>query len=204
MCPPPAPPPFRLLLRGVCVVAAFFSTIFAAHGVLMTGQFLDDRIPAGTVVAVLGTTKTGPRLRLDNGEEVVFSNQVLFQQPNPVVIAVGDHVEKRRDSFAYVVNGTALTGTSWVVRHWLLPVHLVVLAGAYLLAGTVYVLKYGRTPLGDSVWPDADPARPRRPRTRAGMICAMAMTWLLIAGLATAAFGCMGGCLGAVGRGVFG
>jgi hypothetical protein len=194
----------RRPLRGICVVATFFSAFFAAHGALMTGQFLNDDIPAGKIEAITGHTKMGPKLRLDNGREAVFSDQVLFQQSKPVELKVGDQVEKRRDSFLYIVNGTALTDLRWVLQNWLLPVHLLVPLGGYVIAGVIYVLAYKRTPLGDCVWSDTDPRRPLRPRTRAGMITAMLVTWLLVFGLVTTAFGCIGGCFSGIGKAVFG
>jgi hypothetical protein len=194
----------RWLLRALCIVATFFSACFAAHGVLMTGQFLNDDIPAGKIEAITGHTKTGPKLRLDTGREAVFSDQVLFQQPKPVELRVGDLVEKRRVSFVYVVNGTALTDWRWVLQNWLLPVRLLVPLGAYVIGGAIYVLAYRRTPLGDCVWSETDPKRPRRPRTRAGMIAAMLVTWLVGSGLVTTAFGCMAGCLFGIGKAVFG
>src|SRR4051794_40343672 len=163
----------RWLLRGICLVAAFPSAFFAAHGVLMSGQILNDAIPAGRVEAILGHAKTGPRLRLEHGQEVVFPYWALYAPSVPVQLAVGDQVEKRRDSFAYVVNGMVLTDLHWVLRNWLLPVYLLVPLGAYLIVGTVYVLKYGRAPLADLIWSDADPKCPRRPRTRVALIAAM-------------------------------
>jgi hypothetical protein len=145
----------RWVLRGVCVVATFYSCFFAAHGLLMTGQFLNDEIPAGRIEAILGTTKTGPRLRLDNGKEVVFSSMALFQQPKPVELAVGDRVEKRADSTVYLVNGKPLTNLAWLLHNWLIPTHLLVTLGVYLVAATAYVLIYGRTPIGDCTWTGA-------------------------------------------------
>src|SRR5258706_14917313 len=107
----------RWLLRGICLVVAFPSAFFAAHGVLMSGQILNDSIPAGRVEAILGHAKTGPRLRLENGQEAVFPYWALYAQSVPVQLAVGDQVEKRRDSFAYVVNGMVLTDLHWVLRN---------------------------------------------------------------------------------------
>jgi hypothetical protein len=202
--PPQGPSALRRLLRGVCAFATFFSAFFAAHGLLMTAQFLNDDIPAGRIEAILGTTKSGLRLRLDNGREVVFSNVPLFQRQTPLRLAFGDRVEKRPDSLVYVVNGTPITGFGWVLREWLLPVRLIVPLAAYLLVGTVYVLKYRRTPLGDLAWRDADPKRPRRPRSRPGMIAAVFATWLAVAVLETTIFGCMSGCLFGVGKAVSG
>ncbi|HZN63955.1 MAG TPA: hypothetical protein VFB66_01555 [Tepidisphaeraceae bacterium] len=193
----------RWLLRALYVVATFFSAFFAAHGVLMTGQFLNDEIPAGKIEAITGHTKIGPKLRLDTGREAVFSSQVLFQQAKPVELKPGDRGEKRRDSFVYIVNGSALTDLRWVRQNWLLPVRLLVPLVAYVIVGTVYVLAYKRTPLGDCVWSDADPKRPRRPRTRAGLITAMLLTWLIVFGLVTTAFGCMAGCLSGIGKAIF-
>jgi hypothetical protein len=190
----------RWLLRGLCVVATFYSAFFAAHGVLMTGQFLNDEVRAGKIEAITGYTKMGPKLRLDTGREAVFSGQVLFQQSNPVELKVGDRVEKRRDSFVYIVNGTALTDLRWVLQNWLLPMRLLVLIGTYVIAGTAYVLAYKRTPLGDCVWSDADPKRPRYPRTRASLIATTLVTWLVVFGLVTTAFGCISGCLSGIGR----
>jgi hypothetical protein len=194
----------RRLLRGICVVATFFSAPFAAHGVLMTGQFLNDEIPAGRIDAISGYTKIGPKLRLDSGQEAVFPGQVLFQQAKPVEIKVGDRVEKRRNSPVYFVNGTPLTDVRWVLENWLLPVRVLAPLGVYLIVGTIYVLAYKRTPLGDCVWADADSKRPRRPRTRVGMIVATLVAWLAVAGLATMVFGCIEGCLVGIGKAVFG
>jgi hypothetical protein len=194
----------RWLLRALCIAATFFSAFFAAHGVLMTGQFLNDEIPAGTIEAITGHTKAGPKLRLDSGREAVFSSQVLFQQAKAIELKPGDRVEKRRDSFVYLVNGTALTDLNWILSNWLLPVRLLVPLGAYVIAGTIYVLAYKRTPLGDCFWADADPKRPHRPHTRPGMIAAMLVAWLVVFGLVTTVFGCMSGCLFGIGKAIFG
>ena len=82
-------------------MAALFSAFFAAHGLVMTGQFLDDEIRAGTVESVLDPGKAGRRLRLEDGRVVVFTGQVLLLQPRPVRLSAGDRVEKRRDSLVY-------------------------------------------------------------------------------------------------------
>ena len=193
----------RHLLRRICAAAVSISALFAGHGVMVARQFLKDEIPAGRIEAISRGTKSGPMLRLDTGLDVVFSGDVLLQQVEPVKLVVGDRVEKRRDSFRYVVNGTALTDVRWVLRNWLLPVRVVVPLGAYLVLGTVYVLAYRRTPLGD-VWFDADVKRPRRPRTRAGMVVTTFLVWPFAAGLVTAALGCMVGCLTGIHKAVFG
>jgi hypothetical protein len=165
----------------------------------MTGQLLNDDIPAGKVEAILKQTKSGPRLLLDNGREVVFSSAALYDQPERTPLAVGDRVEKHHESCVYFVNGRAITDVSWVLRRWLMPVHMLIPLLTYMLIGTIYACTYGHTPLGDCVWSVADPKRPHRPRTRAGLIIAVFLSWFLAAGLATALFGCMGGCLSGIG-----
>ena len=189
----------RRVLCGVCVVAALFSGFFATHGLLMTRRLLNDEVPPGRIESILGRTKAGPRLRLDNGQEDVFLDVVLFQQPQPVHLAVGDHVEKQRGSLVYVVNGTALTDVRWVLRNWLLPVRVLAPLAAYLFVGAGYVLAYGRTPFGDLVWSHVE-QRPRRPRTRGGMILAVFASWVVVALLLTTVFGCITGCLSGVAK----
>jgi hypothetical protein len=184
----------RRLVRGVYTLAMAFSAFMAAGGILLTGQILNDEIPAGRIKSITGGTKMGPRLLLDTGDEVVFSNQALYEQPKTVELSIGDQVEKRRDSVVYVVNGKPLTDVPWVLRNCLLPAHLLITLGVCLSAGTIFVLAFRRTPIGDSIWSDDDPKRPRRPRTRVGMIAAMVGAWFVACGLATTAFGCMVGC----------
>jgi hypothetical protein len=65
-------PVTRLVLRGIALIATFYSAFFGAGGLLMTMQFLDDEIPAGKVQAIIGHIKGGTPLRLDNGREVVL------------------------------------------------------------------------------------------------------------------------------------
>src|SRR5688500_3458618 len=90
------PPSFvRVALRFVCFLTAVFSAFSAAHGVLMTFQFLDDDVPAGTVVSVLQPVKVGQRVRLDTGQEAVFRDAVSNAQPTPVRLSPGDRYEKR-------------------------------------------------------------------------------------------------------------
>jgi hypothetical protein len=194
----------RWLLRGLCIIATFYSAFDAAHGILTTVQILNDEIPAGRIVAITGHSKVGPEIRLDSGREAVFFNQALYQQPRPIELKVGDQVEKRRDSLVYRVNGVALTDLGWVLDHWLLPLRLLVPLAVYLTAGTIYVLAYQRTPLGDCLWSDADPERPHRPRTRAGRVMAMLVGWLIVVGFETVAFACIAGCLSGIGKAVFG
>jgi hypothetical protein len=189
----------RVVLRAVCVVATFFSAFFASHGLLMAGQFLDDEILPGRIESTAGYTKTGVRLRLQNGQEVVFPDAVRYGHAEPVKLNPGDHVEKRRDTLEYRVNGVLLTDARWVVWHWLLPLRVLVPLTAYLMAGIAYVVAYRRTPFGDSTWGN-DPERPRRPRTRCGMIIAVFATWLAATLFWTIIFGCFTGCLGAIGR----
>ena len=62
----------RRVLRGTCIVAAFISAAFAAHGVVMTLQILNDEVPAGKVAFILGETKMGTRVRLENGGKAAF------------------------------------------------------------------------------------------------------------------------------------
>ena len=204
MNPPPSEPELRELwrrvLRGVCLVAIVFSAFFAAHGVLMTMQIVDVEIPPGRIEAIDRQTKSGPRLRLDNGHEVVFSSSALFEQPTPVELAVGDRVEKQRGSLVYVLNGKRLTDFAWVLRTWLLPPHVLVPLSADMVVATGYVLAYRRTPLGDWLWADAEAKRPSRPRTRVGMIAVMALAWVAVALFMTAVFGCIGGCLSGIVR----
>ena len=136
------------------------------------------------------------RVRLSRGRKDTARRDIEVGQP--VHLAVGDHVEKQRGSLVYVVNGTALTDVRWVLRNWLLPVRLLAPLAAYLLVGAGYVLAYGRTPFGDLLWSD-DEQRPRRPRTRGGMILAVFATWV-VALLLTTVFGCMTGCLSGVAK----
>jgi hypothetical protein len=191
---------WRRVLLGTCLVAIVFSAFFAAHGVLMTMQIVDAEIPAGRIDAIVGQTKSGPRLLLDNGREVIFSSSALFEQPTPVKLAVGDRVEKQRGSLVYVHNGKRLTDFAWVRRTWLLPAQVLVPLGAYLVVTTGYVVAYRRTPLGDWLWADASEKRPHRPRTRVGMIAAAVVVWLAVALFMTALFGCIGGCLSGIVR----
>jgi hypothetical protein len=196
---PPRLSATRWVLRATCVVATFYSASFASHGLLMTGQILSDEFPSGKVQSIEGHTKTGTRVRLESGREIVFSNLV------PVRIAVGDHIAKRRESAAYVVNGTPRTDVRWLLREWLLPMRVTIPLVAYLIAGTTYALKYRRTPLGDCAWSDTDPQRPRRPRTRRGLVAAVALTWLLICLLETALLGgCAWGCLRGISKVAYG
>ena len=181
----------RRVLRGICVVTTFFSAFFAASGLQMAAQLVEDEVPAGKVESILGQTKTRTRVQLENGPEAQISKLV------PVRIAVGDHIAKRRDSFDYVVNGKAVTDFSWVLHNWLLPLHLLIPLGVYLLVGTIYVFSYRRTPLGEQIWPD-DKNPPRRPRTRAGMILVLCASWLAAVMLVAVFFGCIGGCIGGV------
>src|SRR5215204_4965467 len=111
----------RRVLRGIYSVAMLFSAFSAAHSVLITGQCLNDEIPAGRIHAIIGHSKMGPRLRLDNGHEAVFWSQVLYRQAEPVKLKIGDQVEKQRDSFVYTVNGIALTDMRWGLANLLLP-----------------------------------------------------------------------------------
>lgn len=185
----------RWLLRLICGAAALLSAFIAGHGVLMTLQILNDAIPAGRIEAVLGQTKTGMRLRLDGGREVVFSNLALFRRTKPVVLAVGNRVEKQYGSCVYLVNGTKLTDLSWVVREFLLPPLVFVPLGIYVLLGSAFVLAYGRTPWGDSIWRDADPNRPHWPRTRGGLLAALIAGWLLVLVLIIVFFTVVQGCL---------
>lgn len=179
----------RRVLRGICAVATLFSAIFAEEGLRRTAQMVEDEVPAGKVQS-LGQTKTRTRIQLEPGREVLVSRL-------PIQLAVGDHVEKRRDSFVYLVNGKAVTDFSWVLHNWLLPLHLVIPLGLYLLVGTIYVFSFRRTPLGEQIWPN-DNNPPRRPRTRGGMMLLLCASWLAAVMLVAVFFGCIGGCIGGV------
>jgi hypothetical protein len=189
----------RRVVRFVCLLASLVSAFFAAFGVLITLQILNDEVPAGRIVGFAGETKMGTRVRLDSGRQVVFSRLALFRSSEPVRLRVGDLVEKRPDTCVYLVNETRLTDRRWVVREFLLPFGVWAPLGVYLLAGSAFVLGYGRTPLGDAVWPEADAKRQRRPR--AGLLAMLLVNWLLAFVAITFAFGCMQGCLASVGKG---
>jgi len=161
----------------------------------MTGQFLNDDLPAGNIQSIGRGTKEGPVLRLEGGREVVFSDQVLFTQPQPVHLAVGDHIEKRSGSFVYIVNGRQLTDVHWILRNWLLPIRVFVPLAIYLALGTVYVLNYQRTPIGDGFRSGANSKPPRRLRTPTGNLLALVVTWLMLVAGMTVVLGCMAGCL---------
>jgi hypothetical protein len=193
----------RRLLGGICVFATLFSAFFTGTGILMSLQLVDDDIPAGKIEAITRLSKGGPRLRLDTGREAVFPGQVLSQQAKPIELSIGDHVEKRRGSIVYVVNGTAVTGFRWMLWNCLLPVPALIPLAIYLLVGGGYVLAYKRTPIGDRIWSDEED-RPRRPRTRAGMMAALLVSWLAATLLMTVLFGCISGCLFGIGREMFG
>lgn len=192
----------RWWLRAICFVTTFFSAFFAAHGVLMTGQFLDDEIRPGRIESIAGYTKSGIRLRLENGQEVVFPTAALDDQPRLIELKPGDAIEKRRDSLEYVLNGVPITDTCFVVWNWLLPLRVLVPLTAYLLAGIAYVLMYRSTPLGDRAWSNDSerPSASRRPRTRGGMIIVVLATWLAATIFFTIVFGCFMTCLGGVAK----
>jgi hypothetical protein len=186
----------RFVLQGICLVPGFWSAGIAASGVLTAAQLVDDDIPAGNVVSISGPTKVGLRLRLDNGREAVLRNPVVWNRPAQLEMRVGDRIEKLTGLPEYLVNGKPITDGGWMVREILLPVELRVFLGIHLLFGTIFVLRYRRTPVGALVWYDGDPERPRRPRTVAGMVAALVGTWLL----ACVPFLCFWGCLGGLGN----
>ncbi len=142
-------------------------------------------------------------MRLDTGDEVAFSEWALRLRPEPIRLAVGDRVEKRRESSVYMVNGQALSDFSWLLRDVLLPVRLLVPLGVYLVFGMVYALKFKRAPLADTGETSGDAERPRRPRTRAREVAWVFASWLLICGLMLGFVGCVGGCVFGIGRKLF-
>ena len=117
---PPPPSSARVVLRFVCFLTAVFSAFFAAHGVLMTFQFLDDDVPAGTVVSLADRTKAGQRVRLDTGQTALFRDAISDARL-PVRLSPGDRYEKRGGTVTYLVNGRPITGPAWLVREWLVP-----------------------------------------------------------------------------------
>jgi hypothetical protein len=197
---PPEKSATRKSIRSICIVAAFFSAFFAAHGLMMTAQFFHDQIPAGRIESIVDHTKSGPRLHLDNGQEVVFPAIVLFKQPKPMQLVAGDQVSKQRGTFAYLVNGNPLTNIKWIMHYWLLPGRLVFTLGAYLLLGGIFVLKYQRTPLADLLPSDTDPKRPRKVRTLPMQLMILVVSWLVLVIIVTLLFSCVSGCLFAMGR----
>src|SRR3954449_10128158 len=88
----------RRVLRAVCCIAAAFSAFEAATGAITAVQILNDEVRAGRVGAILGYTKEHTRVRLDTGDEVAFSEWARRLRPPLVRLAVGDQVEKRRES----------------------------------------------------------------------------------------------------------
>ena len=190
----------RRLLCGLCLATALGSAFPAAGNILLTGQILNDEIRGGIVESVVRHTKSGPRLRLDTGEEVVFSNIALYRRPTPIVLAVGDRIEKHRDSCVYIVNGRGITDVSWLVHEVLVPWPLLIPIGAYVLLGTAFVLSYRRTPLGECIWSNTDPNRPRRPTTRAALLVLLGVNWLILLIVMVIGFGCISGCLSGIGK----
>ncbi|HXE55398.1 MAG TPA: hypothetical protein VN541_20405 [Tepidisphaeraceae bacterium] len=192
----------RRVLRFICLAAALISAIFAGSGVQMAGQIVNDEIPPGRIVAILGQTKGGTRVRLDSGQEVLFSNLALFRGPKPIELAVGDRVEKEYQSCVYLLNGKALTDFWWVFHEYLLPARVFIPLGLYLLGGTVFMLKYRRTPHGDWIW--SDPERPRRPRTRWGLFAMLLVNWLLLYTVFIFFWGCLFAVFSGIGKVIFG
>jgi hypothetical protein len=201
--PDPTPAHFltdRLLLAFLCFFPLFFSAGVASDGLIAAAEHLKTDIPAGRIEFVGPRTKVGTRIRLDNGAELYFPNDVLSarvrtMQDQALQLAVGDRVEKRRDSFDYVVNGIVVADRHWVEREYLFTTFMFVTLGVYLLAATLYVLWYGRTPLGEMFWRSERPDRPRRPRTRAGLLFASYTSWFAAVAVMTAFTGCFQGCI---------
>jgi hypothetical protein len=194
----------RVLLQIICLLATFFSPFIATNSIIMTLQILNDEIPAGKIVSIERETKSGPQLRLDNGHEVVFSNQVLLNRPNPIQLAVGDTVEKQHESCVYLINGKPISDFPWLLHTWLFPVELQIALGAYLIGSTLFIMIYGRSPLAGLAESSPDTKWPRWPKSRVGLLTSMLGIWVFLVTLWTALLGCMAGCLGGLGRAIRG
>lgn len=193
----------RRVLRAVCWMVAFFSAFEAATGAITAVQILNDEVRAARVVAIVGYSKGHTRVRLDTGDEVSFSEWALRLRPPPIRLAVGDRVEKRRESCVYVLNGEALSDFSWLLRDVVLPVRLLVPLGLYLVLGSIYVVKFGRAPLADTGEAKGEAEHLRRRRRRGRAIAWLLAEWFLVFVLMLAFFGCVGGCVFGMGRKLF-
>ena len=192
----------RGFLRTVCAAAAFFSAFGVAMGTMMVAQYLDEAVPAGTITAIVGQTKSSVRLRLEGGYEVAFPNVALDLRSPPVQLAVGDSVEKRQGSLTCLVNGIAVTDARRFLSHWLLSWLVVVPLTAWVIGGTAYVLAFGRTPLWGELWSGPEGKRPPWPRNRLLQLVVLVLEWIASCLLAFMAMGCLGGCLGGVGHAI--
>jgi hypothetical protein len=191
----------RVLWRGASIVAALFSAFAVSHAVLMTVQYLNAEIPPGRIVSI-GSVKSGPLIQLDNGQRAVVPWMVLRGRPTPIVLHVGDRVEKHVDSAVYSINGTPVTDRRWLIETWLLPWDVCIGVAAYLVLGCAFAIRYRRTPIGDALWSGSDPQRPVYPRTTIGCLVMVVVPWLFLVIAMMMVFSCMGQAVGGLFRAI--
>jgi hypothetical protein len=184
-------------------MSGLFSACVASLGVLMVGQTLQEEIPDGRIEYFNPPAKTGPSLHLDNGRDVVFFGQVLSMQPHYIQLIVGDRVEKRQDSFIYLLNGKQIANGSWVFWNYVFPIELRVLLTVHVLSGLVLAIWYGRTPVELVIDRKSLPKR-LQPQTMSGRLIALFATWVAAVGVVAMAFAVMEGCLFGVGHAIRG
>ncbi len=183
----------RLCFRGICLLTMFYSVFFAADGLLMTLQILMDDVPHGTVHSVGSRNKLGPVVHFDTGRTAIIPDYVLGMPPQRLQLHVGDRVEKREGSCVYTINEHAVTDFRWVVHNMLFPTHLRFVLLLYMLSGSAYTIRYGRSPLGNQ-----DPKRPCRRKTLLTNLAMLALIWCAWVAVAFIALRCVMSFLGLI------
>ena len=87
----------------------FISAFSAVHAVLMTLQHAEETIPDG-VIQKIEYTKAGKRIDLDSGGHAVFPGDVLFNEPTPIDLKIGDRVSKNGTASSIISTASAFAG----------------------------------------------------------------------------------------------
>jgi hypothetical protein len=143
----------RLLIRRAMLIAccgsAFLSAFIAAGILTVGGQIWVDDF-AG-IIQSISSAKGGQSLKLDNGTTCMVPFDALDDTSPPINLAIGDQVEKKYNSWEYLLNNRPLTDSRWAVHHYLLPTETKTLGGSYLVLCTVFAIAYRRNPLSEAI-----------------------------------------------------